>query len=270
MKVLNLKLQVLLLLIAALTSCTEELESIIDRSAKEITNTQMSNPKNPYDDEGRIHNQYLDYFGTRLSAIKEDGELTSEEIKKVTTEFYLKFLNEEKDSKDLDSVMRIFDKVGFGGQGKSQNILPDICKYFPSLCELLEFPYPELPFDLLIANGGSEVRWETAYEESLASIENLRAYEEKITGTSKGDELRLMYCAVARWSTGYWYNAQYFRDSNNAWSELFTDQIVHCATCDIIAGDTGGAAIGSLGGPIGAGIGAGIASAAVAIEYFWW
>jgi hypothetical protein len=241
---------------------------------RQISNEEIENKENPYDEVGKIHNQYLDYFGERLPQLREDGQITRDEIISVTIGFHKDVLNKNLNQKDLIPLLEVYaimERENKKGTPKPV-FLRDICKWIPSFCDTWQFPLPELPFNFLISSEPSNKNdWEEARKNIIFSIENLKSYEQKSLKTLKGENLKLALevSAVARYSSIYWYNVRYAFDSTHPWTDAVQGEpAAICVTCDILGGDAAGAAVGALVGGVGAGPGAAVGSAAVAGEAF--
>lgn len=244
---------------------------------REITAQQMRNSESPYDEEGAMHNKFLDYF---VEATAEDTAITQQRATIVIENFYadndMEFTGEH--SQGYSQLFEAYTELGLGLPGP---IFPtptdELCRWFPVLCDIFNPTGPFIPFalqtDILNEENGG-----TSTERTLNFIETTKKQEARVmASTELEDEHKnalLAQYAVARYSAAYWHNAEFIQQEKNGYydSIIEADAVAQaCNTCDVVGADAGGAAVGALiGGPVGAGIGAGVASAAAIIEIWFW
>lgn len=253
-KIINVTLSTIVAL-ALITSCKKE-EGIKIAAEKEveISTKKMANDKNPYDNSGALHNEYLDFF---IKRINTSEEINLDKTLLLTEEFYReKKMDFGSEAKERYTTM--FDTYA-ESQEIGRPIIGWLCKLFPELCEYLK---PVL-FSILDPSHGG-----TSTDRTLKFIEAIKAQEEIVMNTEQLEredvEILLNYYAVARYSAGYWHNVAYVQKEKSAWHGPFTEAQVEarCHTCDVVKGDADGA---TVAGPVGAGV----ASAAIVLEKIW-
>jgi hypothetical protein len=269
--------------VVILASCSDINSGIDEEEPKEteITAEQMRNSESPYDEEGAMHNKFLDYF---VEATAEDTAITQERAAIVIEEFYadndMEFTGEH-----MQGYGQLFEAYTELGMGSPRMIFPsptdELCRWFPVLCDIFNPTGPFIPFalqtDILNGENGG-----TSTERTLRFIETTKKQEAQVMASSElGDEHKnalLAQYAVARYSAAYWHNAEFIQQEKNGYYDSIIDADsdgdaveLACNTCDVVGADAGGAAVGALiGGPVGAGVGAGVASAAAIIEIWFW
>ena len=264
--------------VVLLASCADINSETTDKPREEeITAEQMRNSESPYDEEGAMHNKFLDYF---VEATAEDTAITQERAAIVIESFYadndMEYTGEHE-----QGYGRLFEAYTELGLGLPGPIFPtptdELCRWFPALCDIFNPTGPFIPFalqtDILDEENGG-----TSTERTLMFIETTKKQEAQVMASSElGDEHKnalLAQYAVARYSAAYWHNAEFIQQEENGYynSIVEADAVAKaCNTCDVVGADAGGAAVGALiGGPVGAGIGAGVASAAAIIEIWFW
>jgi len=275
-KLFNITLFALLATVLVISCDGVTSGDVKEPAEKEITVEQMSNPDNPYDEEGAIHNKFLDYF---VKATAEDSAISRDQIAVVIRNFY-----EENGMKYGDEQMRaqsqVFEVYTQLGIGNPQTVFPrpidGFCEQFPIICDILNPTGPFIPYllqngDLDDENGG------TSTDRTLKFIETTKEQEAKVLADRElSDEHRnglLVQYAVARYSAGYWHNVKSIQQEESGYYNDFAEAelAADCHVCDVVGSDAGGAGVGALiGGPVGGGIGAGVASAASVIEKIFW
>lgn len=239
---------------------------------REILASQIENPDNPFDKEGAIHNDFLDYFG---QATAEDTVLDQESILKVIREYYAQ--NEQEfGEEETAAFARLFE--GYGELGIAGPIFPrpsDIfCRWFPQLCDIFNPSGPFIPFALKTGslnpeNGSTSTERTLQFAKEVKELETKLLESEEIDGNAK--EALLAQYAIARYSAMYWHNVS-TQQVKGGYTEEFAEAqaAATCHTCDVVTADAAGAALGSIIPGIGTGVGAGVASAAAVIEKIFW
>ncbi|SFC59007.1 hypothetical protein SAMN05421747_115100 [Parapedobacter composti] len=252
------------------TSCDKADDIPMEKKEREISNTQMQNPKNPYDKEGEQHNAFLDYFIAKADGSKE---MNREKMLKIYADFYASQKMEFGDEQ-IAGYGELFDAYSEMNIGvPSSNFPPQFCRWFPVICDILTpsptFPYP-LPLGLLNEDNGG-----TSTDRTLTFIDAVKENEAKILADKELSEEQqkalLNQHAIARYSSGYWHNVSAIQQGKSGYYEAFQEAHAAkvCHTCDVVGADAAGAAVGALVGGVGAGPGAGIASGAALLEKAW-
>ncbi|MFA5669101.1 MAG: hypothetical protein WC967_07645 [Balneolaceae bacterium] len=258
-----------------LISC-DEISSSADKIKPEeieIKTEQIQNAKNPYDEEGQIHNKFLDYF---VEATAKDTAVDQKRALVLIENFYAQ--NEmELGREQIQGFNQLFEAYSELGLGLPGPIFPTptdiLCRWFPTVCDILNPSGPFLPYalnndDLGEENGG------TSTERTLKFIETTKAQEAMVLESKElDDEHRnalLAQYAIARYSAAYWHNVENIQQQKSGYytSLIESDNAIasKCHTCDVVGADAAGAAVGSVVPGVGTGVGAGVASAAAAIE----
>lgn len=239
---------------------------------REITASQIENPDNPFDKEGAIHNDFLDYFGEATAA---DTALNQEQILEVIREYYARS-EQEFGEEQAAAYARLFES--YGELGIAGPIFPrpsDIfCRWFPQLCDIFNPSGPFIPFALKTGsmnpeNGGTSTERTLKFAEEVKALEGKLLDSEEIDGSAK--EALLAQYAIARYSAMYWHNV-----STQQVKSVYTEEFVEaeaaavCHTCDVVTADAAGGALGSVIPGVGTGVGAGVASAAAILEKIFW
>ncbi|RAV30542.1 hypothetical protein DN748_03330 [Sinomicrobium soli] len=257
-------------------SCDQEDDTMpIPKKEREISAKEMRNEKNPYDNQGVLHNEFLDYFITHIDL--NTKEVNREKLMTLVEDFHK--------TKKMDfgaSEIEVYNEV-FDLYGKVEIHLPGpldrLCKYIPMICDILKPQGPILAFPDLDDNQEG-----TATDQVLDFIENIKVAEQKILADTQMEEIEkyalLNYTTVARHSAAYWHNEMHVQKSQSNWYNAETDMVAaYCWKCvgkSDVEGAIGGAISGALAGGVGAlpgaGIGAGAASAASAVVELidWW
>ncbi len=271
MKTLQNLMSVLLISALSFTSCNkaEDVE-LIQKVEVEVTTKQMQNEKNPHDQEGALHNSYLDFFAKKMDGKKE---MNQDKLLKLYSEFYASQKMDFGDEQ-INGYKKLFEAYDMMAIGRPLPVLPtNLCRWFPAICDLFS-PSPTFPFGLPTGllnedNGG------TSTERTLKFIEQIKANETKLLAdkslTEEKREALLSQHAVARYSAGYWHNVNAIQKSKSPYFETFQEADVQalCHTCDVVGADAAGAAVGALVGGVGAGPGAAVASGAAVLEKAW-
>jgi len=270
MKTLQNLIVIALFTTMSLTSCQKEEVLIPTKEEKEISNTQMKNAKNPYDDQGSLHNDFLDHF---IAASDGKKEINPEKMLSIYKSFYAKNKMEFGEEQSA-SYRKIFEVYGEMKIGRPVPTLPlNLCRLFPAICDILT-PSPTFPFGLPVTILGDK-NTSTSTERTLKFIEAVKALEAKVIadkGLSADHKKALLHQqAIARYSAGYWHNVQHIQQSQSGYYTDFQagDVAALCHVCDVVGADAAGAAVGALVGGVGAGPGAGIASGAAVLEKAW-
>ncbi|TJZ60012.1 hypothetical protein FAZ15_14095 [Sphingobacterium olei] len=270
MKTLQNLIAIALLGVVTLTSCQKDDLPGAQVEEREISAKQLQNSKNPYDEEGALHNAFLDHF-----IAKSDGkkEMNPEKMLEIYASFYA--ANDmEFGEEQVAGYHKLFEVYGeMNIERPISSLPPNLCRWFPIICEILTpsptFPYA-LPTGLLNAENGNN-----STERTLKFIQAVKDIEGKILADKElSDEKRkalLNQYAVARYSAGYWHNVSAIQKGRSGYYESFQDAEIAalCHTCDIVGADAAGAVVGALVGGVGAGPGAAIASSAAALEKAW-
>lgn len=244
---------------------------------KAITAQQMQNDKNPFDNEGVMHNKFLDYIGKEMA---DDTTRSIDRLNMIIERFYtqnnMEFTRE--DMQMYSTVFDVFKELNIGGPVQEYpfvELAESLCSQYPEVCDLLSPTGPynpyEAPSDILQENEET-----TSTERTLKFIDSTKEIETKLMRDKTLEDLQknaiLAKLSVARHSAGYWHNASYIQKGDNPYFEDWLDvQKLACGTCDVIQTDAAGAAIGGLfGGLPGAGIVGGVASAAAVVEIWFW
>lgn len=267
--------------VVLLASCTD-INSGNDKEEPketEITAEQMRNSESPYDEEGAMHNKFLDYF---VEATAEDTAITQERAAIVIEEFYadneMEFTGEQMQG--YGQLFEAYTDLGMG-MGSPGMTFPsptdELCRLFPVLCDILNPTGPFIPFalqtDILNEENGG-----TSTERTLRFIETTKKQEAQVMASSElGDEHKnalLSQYAIARYSAAYWHNAEFIQQEESGYYDSIVDadsdgDALACGTCDVVEADAAGAVVGSLVPGVGTGAGAGVASAAAALEKLW-
>ncbi len=265
--------------LTVVVSCDQEDDNTplpIEKKEREIKVSEMRYEKNPYDDQGMLHNEFLDFFITRVDLSSK--EMNREKLFSLIEEFHsVKKIDFE--ASDIEIYHKVFDfyaeaKIHYPG---SESI-SRLCKYFdiPILCDIIKWPFPTL---LTL----DDVEEGEATDRILKYIEEIKAAEAKILEDTRMDEIEkyalLNYATVARHSAAYWHNEMHVLKSQSNWSNadesLAAEYCWKCVGKSDVEGAIGGAITGAFAGGVGAGpgagIGAGAASAASAVvEFFDW
>lgn len=242
-----------------------------ERVEKEISLAQMSYAKNQYDQQGVLHNAFLDHLESSL-----EKNLNQEGLLNLYNEFYVAQKMEfgEEERAGLTKYMDTYSEMRIGGPFPT--IPLNICRWIPVICDILNpsptFPYT-IPLNILNSDNGG-----TSTERTTKFIESLKVNEDKImSDESLSDDHRkalLNQHAIARFSAGYWHNVNAIQKGKSGYYDYFQEADVAkiCHTCDVVGADAAGAALGALVGGVGAGPGAGVASGIAVAEkiYRWW
>ena len=270
-------LTISIILLTIISCSKEDIQPPELLSPTRICQHDMKNENNIHDIQGVLHNEYLDYFESKLNQIASDGTIDRGETRIISSEFYRNTYGTEMNKEVFNELMDIYGEIEINKNIPGSGYFNRLCEYVPAICDILTPTptFPEFPFDLLPNSlPNDENDWNDAYDKSIKSIKNLIEFEDDIIAKFNEEESKtlLTMAAVGRYSSGYWYNVKYVDKTLNNWGD-FEGATAPCVTCDIIKGDVGGAAIGALIGGLGSLPGAGIASAAVGIEYgaraFW-
>lgn len=255
-----------------MSSCKKEEAITLTETEKEITATEMANPENPYDNEGKIHNRFLEYFITNVG---DANKIDQDRLNMI----YEGFATANKMQYGQDETGHFNELVGMYVKLKAgkPDFIENASKQYPDWRELLNSTGPYNPNQIASPRDPAS---------GLPTGKRMRMYIQDVkneeTNILKNKELNdeqkavyLKYFSVARHSAGYWNNVINIEKEKSPYYKSIMDAqnqpAALCATCDIIGADASGAVVGAIfGGPVGAGVGAGIASAAAAIEIFWW
>ena len=239
----------------------------------EITVKQIQNSENPYDEEGAIHNEFLDYLVEEIGDTKTlDEEKTMDIIKNFYEENKMEFGGEQ--SQGFSQLFSAYGQLGQPGP-LFPSPVDELCRWFPALCDIFNPTGPFIPYalqtDILNDENGA-----TTTERTLKFIEATKEQESKALADREIEEEHrtalLAQYAIARYSAAYWHNAEYIqKESNGYYGDLTDGDAIAkaCHTCDVVGSDAAGAAVGSLVPGVGTGVGAGVASAAAVIEKIW-
>ncbi len=250
-----------------LASCQKEKDNTPKKTEKAITLQQMENPDNPYDKQGKLHNEMLDYVA-KTTDISSAKELTSEDMIGVVKKFYdvKKMDFSSRQMKGYEELFSIYAELGYGNG--TAMLDSKLCEWFPALCNAGPGPYlpaPDMPLFLLDSDDGG-----TSTGRTLNFIDSVKVIESKILANKdlSDKQRRAFLCrsSVARFSAGYWHNVLTIQKENSPYYESIQALEGPCVTCDVLGGDAAGAAVGALVGGVGAGPGAAIGSLAVATE----
>lgn len=258
-KVFNIALSSVFALLL-MTSCDKEETKIIPEQEKEISSKEMAYEKNPYDKEGVIHNDFLNYFIKNLESPKE---LNADELLNLVQSYFKENKMEfgEEEQSNYFKVIQGYSDLQIGIAPIANNL----CKYFPYICDLLKpspfNPVPSMNF-FKNPNGG------TSTSHTLSFITDVKKEEDKVMADEKmNDEdkrILLSYYTVARHSAGYWHNVKSVQKESSLWSK-HVNTTDPAALKDVIAADAAGTAIGTfVGGP---GLGSVLGGIASAIAY---
>lgn len=267
----NLQHIILLALFSTLflASCDESGLSTqpAESQEREISATEMAHQENPYDKQGAIHNEFLDYFITH----RDTSEVINPEKMLAIYKGFYASKNMEFGDKQIAGYRELFHTYGeiasIGGP-----YTEFLCEEFPFICDILT-PSPTIPLPVGLLdedNGG------TSTERTLQFIKAVKTNENKISSdkdlTEEQKKVLLTQHAVARYSAGYWHNVWAIQKDESGYygpfQEIEAAQV--CGTCDVVGADAAGAAVGALVGGVGAGPGAAVASAAAVIEKWFW
>lgn len=254
-----------------LTSCHKDKNDIPQKVEKKITLNQMQNPDNPYDEQGKIHNEFLDYAAKAID-IGSTKEMTSKTTLDLVKRFYtLKQMNlGARQMKAYEELFRNYAESGIGNDGGVSALKSQWCEYFPGLCDILRTCLPTIL--LSKTNGG------TSTGRTLKFIDSVKQVERKIFldkgYTDKERKALLSLASVARFSAGYWHNVAKIKKENSPYyKSIQVLALSDCPACDVVMGDAVGAAVGSAIPAVGTGAGAAIGSLAVAtakiINWLW-
>ncbi len=274
-KLMNLGLVAFLLLCIA-TSCTRN-DATAPKPVKEqetlITQQQIANLANPFDEKGKMHNAFLDYF---IHQVNPDKGVTQDEIMRVVERFYKEhdMAYTAKQQQGFQEYLALLQRPSSPSPWNPFRPDWNICKllHLPEwLCKVINHD-PFGPISLSKSDG------ETAKGKTLAFIKHVEDIEAKVINsdsTEIGDKARkvvLTYYAVARYSSAYWYNLQYVQKDENPWYKPYMEKAAmrDCPSCEVIQTDAAGAVAGALFGGVGAPVGAGIASAIAAVDIWLW
>ncbi len=247
---------VAILLFTLATSCTKDKNAPkpVAEANRSITAEQMANPQNPFDRQGVIHNEFLDFY---IQNTDPGQKLTQKEA----VSLFQKFSEEnqlEGTQKNKEAFLVVYqgsqERIKIGG------LFDDfLCKYFPALCRIINHPGPGPTFPgPIFLNGLDMSNKTTARKNVMSFIKQIKTTEGNIVNSKKGrqyskaDTIQLLYCAIARYSSAYWYNAAYVQTENNPWIGTLPEaQLAEFCWGCIIEADATGAAVGyALGGPI--------------------
>lgn len=241
-------------------SCDESsLSSGPEQSPEEkILAKQMAYDKNPYDKEGAMHNEFLDYFITHKDSTKE------------LLDIYAKFYH-SKDMEFGDEQMAAYRELF-----QTYRQIPSIggpytetfCEKYPRFCDILT-PSPTFPIPIALLG---ENNGDTSTERTLQFIKAVKTNENQIIAdkglSDRQRKALLTQHAVARYSAGYWHNVTAIQKEESGYYGPF--QKSEAALIDVVAADELGAIVGGIiGGPAGAGYGAASFSIAAVLENFW-
>lgn len=254
-----------------LTSCHKDKNDIPQNVEKKITLNQMENPDNPYDEQGKIHNEFLDYAAEAID-IGSTKEMTSKATLDLVKRFYTsqQMDFDARQMKAYEELFRNYAESGIGNDGGVIALKSRWCEYFPGLCDVLKTCLPT--FLLSKTNGG------TPTGRTLKFIDSVKQVERKILldkdYTDKERKTLLTLTSVARFSAGYWHNVTKIEKGNSPYyKSIQAPALSDCPTCDIVMGDAVGAAVGTIIPAVGTGTGAAIGSLAVAtakvINWLW-
>lgn len=254
-----------LLVFVMASSCKKEDadQALVER---QITANEMANGKNEFDNTGKQHNAFLDYYAQ--SSLKSGNNADVETLIRLANEFYKNDTNDATQptlrlsSTILGNVQEEIISIG----GPYRPI--DLCKRFPSLCNIFNpSPGPFIPFNILLSSEGSST------DRTLKFIDKIKSVETELLSTKglKDDEKAalLAYYSTARHSAAYWHNNLIASD-NQFWSKQdgLKAQFAKYPK-DVIGADADGATIGGLlgtgFGPWGTVIGGVIGGAAASI-----
>lgn len=250
-----------------LTSCHKEKDDTPQKVEKTVTLKQMENPDNPYDKQGRLHNELLDYTAATID-ISSAKELISEDMIDLVKKFYAakKMDFSSQQMKGYEELFSIYAELGYGDGYGSGTIRSRLCERYPFLCTTGPYaPVPDIPIFLLDGENGG-----TSTGRTLKFIDSVKTIESRILANKdlSDKQRRAFLCrsSVARFSAGYWHNVLKIQKENSTYYESIQALDGPCITCDVLGGDAAGAAVGALVGGVGAGPGAAIGSLAVATE----
>ncbi|WP_461533919.1 hypothetical protein [Sinomicrobium sp.] len=232
------------------TQADEDLDLTQKKEEREITAKEMCNEKNPYDEQGVIHNELLDFYIAHTEDVKD---INPDRWIAITKEFY------ESKKMDFNTVdigtfkeaIYIFEEANMYGD----NLILNLCEYVPFLCNIgTPGPYNPSPTwpDPFFNSEGNDDENLTDTERALNYLQSIKTEENKILENSElNDEERialLNYTAVARYSAGYWHNVMRVQKSKSDWYE-FAEQSVAaigpCYLCDVVRVDAVATAVGS-------------------------
>ncbi len=259
---------VVLLLVS---SCKKEEKLQID-TEKEITSAEMQNKANPYDNEGVMHNKFLDYFAANAGDLKKVNKDKAQQIfQGFMTSNKMQYGDEESGA--LNEVIGMYAKLGAG----SPKFINNIAAQYPDWRELLKSTGPYNPNQIVdprdAASGLPTGKRMHSYIKDVKDEESTILNNSKLSDEQKAVSLK--YYAIARHSAAYWSNVINVQKEKSPYYRLIMDAQAEpsrlCVTCDVIGSDAAGAVVGAIfGGPVGAGVGAGVASVASILEYVFW
>lgn len=244
---------------------------------REVTVQQIENPENPFDNEGAVHNKFLDFYEQQM----KPGETLTNENALTAVEAFYEENNMELTSENIQAYLglfRTFQEMGIQ-DGMAGQALKDICDWLPAFCNPGGVPGGTPPYNPHALNTGGIGAGEgsSATENLLRFVNDLRDTETEILRdkelTEEQRDALLAFHAVARYSAMYWHNVyNVYKDKNGYYSMLAEVQerneaagLKSCAYCDVIKADALGGLRGALFGPVGIGVGAGVASAAAVL-----
>ncbi|RAV30541.1 hypothetical protein [Sinomicrobium soli] len=239
--------------LTGMISCDNVEEDLIpeQEEEREITAQEMRNEKNPYDKQGILHNELLDYYIEHTDDVKD---ITPDRWIVITKAFY--------DSKKMDfeavnienykENLHLYEKAAMN----SSDLSFDLCKYVPILCDGGSTgpydPTPAFPGPFFSDDGNAD-NDSTHTNRVVEYLRAVRAEEDKILANTKlSDEERialLNYTAVARHSAGYWHNVMHVQKSKNNWYGYAIQSEAAarpCLACDAIYADALGTAVGTV------------------------
>src|SRR5699024_5803058 len=202
---------------------------------KKVTFDQMENPDNPYDEQGKIHNEFLDYTAEAID-ISSTKEMTSKETLDLVKRFYAS-KQMDFDARQMKAYEELFNNYaesGIGNDGGVSALKSRWCEYFHGLCDVLRTCLPTIL--LSKTNGG------TSTGRTLKFIDSVKQVERKILSdknyTDKERKGLLSLTSVARFSAGYWHNVDKFEKGNSPYYKSIQALAASdCPTCDVVMGD---------------------------------
>ncbi|WP_196937443.1 hypothetical protein [Sphingobacterium pedocola] len=270
MKTLQNLILIALLSTFTLTSCQKDEIPGSKVEEREISTKQMQNGKNPYDEQGVLHNAFLDHFIAKADGKKE---MNPDKMLSIYASFYAANKMEFGDEQ-IAGYQKLFNAYGELKIGRPVPPFPlNFCRLFPAICDILT-PSPTFPFALPtgLLNGQNG---DSSTERTLKFIEAVKMTEANILADKELSEdhkkVLLNQHAIARYSAGYWHNVSAIQKGKSGYYDDFQDADIAalCHVCDVVGADAAGAAVGALVGGVGAGPGAGIASGAAVLEKAW-
>lgn len=243
---------------------------------QEITVQQMQNKNNPFDQQGVVHNEFLDYFGNQAA---EDTAISERQLLSLLSQFYEKKGREFGDERN-QFYLRFFDalqEMNIGGPvSEFPNLATSICEQYPDICDVLNAKEEYQPYQVQIQllnedNEGSATEKVLKFIATTIEQETMLMRDKNIEDGVKNAILSQL--SVARFSASYWHNMLYIQKDKNPLYKGWIDadsKLEYRQYGDVVRADAVGALVGSVGGPVSSLGGAAIASAASYFDIFPW